>query len=66
MVRRLLVLIPLAAVLSFGQCVMCTRTAAAQNEARIQVLNKGIWILGVPPVSILTFFLALAYKRRKD
>jgi hypothetical protein len=66
MMRRLLLIFPLAASLSFGQCVMCSRTAASQNQARMGVIQQGIWILGIPPVGILTFFLALAYKRRKD
>ena len=65
MMRRLAVLIPLWAVTAAAQCVMCSRTAAAQSEARIMVIQQGIVILLVPPVAILTFFLYLAWKRRK-
>jgi hypothetical protein len=36
-----------------AQCVMCYRTAAAQQGARSEVLNKGIVILLVPPLAIL-------------
>ena len=39
--------------LVLAQCVMCYRTAAAQQGARSQVLNKGIAILLIPPVVIL-------------
>jgi len=39
--------------LVLAQCVMCYRTAAAQQGARSQVLNKGIVILLIPPVVIL-------------
>jgi hypothetical protein len=48
-----------------AQCVMCFRTAAAQNKARAQVLNSGILVLGVPPFLILAGFVALAVKRSK-
>ncbi len=41
------------AALLFLQCVMCNRTAAAQQWARAQVLNGGIVVLLIPPVVIL-------------
>jgi hypothetical protein len=44
---------------------MCARTAAAQSEARIQVLMQGIIVLLIPPVLILSGFLYLAWRRRK-
>lgn len=58
-------LIPLLASSAFAQCVMCFRTAAAQNSARAHVMNLGILILGVPPLLILTGFLVLCYRRRR-
>jgi hypothetical protein len=46
-----------------GQCVMCYRTAQAQQAARAHVLNAGIFILGVPPFLILGGFVALLFSR---
>ena len=46
------------------QCVMCFRTAAAQQVERARVLNEGIFLLGVPPLAILACFAWLAYRRR--
>ncbi|HWE52452.1 MAG TPA: hypothetical protein VG273_21835 [Bryobacteraceae bacterium] len=51
-----------SAILS--QCVMCYRTAAAQQAERSRVLNHGILILLIPPVLILAGLLLLA--RRKN
>jgi hypothetical protein len=69
MMRRLLAL-PLLALLAMpagavAQCVMCARTAAAQTDARIQVMMNGVIVLLIPPVLILTGFLYLAWRRRK-
>jgi hypothetical protein len=64
MMRRLL----LAAVLTLpasAQCVMCYRTAHAQNEARSHVMNSGIFILGVPPFLILAGFIAFVFSKDK-
>jgi hypothetical protein len=61
--RRLLPLLVLAASSSFAQCVMCGRTAAAQNAARSAVLNSGIVLLGIPPVLILGAVLVIAWRR---
>ena len=63
--KRLLALVPLVASSAFGQCVMCFRTAAAQNAARARVMNLGIIIMLIPPLVILLGFLVLAYRRRK-
>ena len=63
--KRMAALVPLAASSAFAQCVMCFRTAAAQNSARARVLDIGIIILVIPPVAILTGFLVLCYKRRR-
>ena len=46
-----------------AQCVMCYRTAAAQQAARSHVLNNGIAILLVPPILVLAGILLLAYKK---
>jgi hypothetical protein len=46
-----------------AQCVMCYRTAAAQQAERSRVLNHGILILLVPPVLILAGLLLLAYRK---
>jgi hypothetical protein len=51
------------AVIAF-QCVMCNRTAAAQNLARAAVLNKGIVVLLIPPILILAGLTWYALKHR--
>jgi hypothetical protein len=53
----------LAVAQGWGQCVMCFRTAAAQNAARAHLLNTGIVLLGLPPFVILGGFVCLAWKR---
>jgi len=55
-----------SAVPSGAQCVMCYRTAHAQNEARSRIMNLGILILGAPPFLILAGFCGfVAYKNKK-
>jgi hypothetical protein len=44
-----------------AQCVMCFRTAAAQQAERSRVLNSGIVILLIPPFVILAGILLLAW-----
>ena len=68
--RRAAALMALAAGLSAvpagAQCVMCFRTAKAQNQARARVLNTGIVLLGGPPFVILAGFAwFVASKNRK-
>jgi hypothetical protein len=46
-----------------AQCVMCYRTAAAQQLERSRVLNSGIAILLVPPVLVLAGILLLAFRK---
>ena len=46
-----------------AQCVMCYRTAHAQQDARAHVLNWGILILGAPPFLILAGFVAFVFRR---
>jgi len=48
-----------------AQCVMCYRTAAAQNQARARVLDLGIVLLGAPPALILAGFIAFVFARDK-
>jgi hypothetical protein len=50
-------------MLYFGQCVMCFRTAAAQQLERSRVLNQGIIVLLIPPLVILFGLLWLARRR---
>lgn len=46
-----------------SQCVMCYRTAAAQQAERSRVLNSGIVILLIPPILVLAGILVLAFRR---
>lgn len=48
-----------------AQCVMCYRTAHAQNNARARVLDMGIVILGAPPFLILAGFIAFVFAKDK-
>jgi len=46
-----------------AQCVMCYRTAHAQQSARSRVLNAGILVLGAPPFLILAGFVAFVFRK---
>ena len=62
--KRLAPLALLCAALSLpagAQCVMCYRTAHAQQGARARVLNAGILVLGAPPFLILAGFVAFVF-----
>ncbi len=59
--KRLVLLLALSLPAS-AQCVMCYRTAHAQNEARSRVMNMGILLLGAPPFLILAGFIAYVFK----
>ena len=48
----------------FAHCVMCFRTAAAQQAERSRVLNHGIVVLLIPPLLILAGVLLRATRRR--
>ena len=61
--KRLGVLLPLAISAANAQCVMCFRTAAAQQAERAHVMNIGIGIMLVPPVVILGGFLYVLWRR---
>lgn len=66
--RRALLIPALAAALSLpapAQCVMCFRTAKAQNQARSRVMNAGILVLGAPPFLILAGFVVFLVKRNR-
>jgi len=49
-----------------AQCVMCYRTAHAQNQARARVLDMGILTLGAPPFLILAGFVAFVFSKDKQ
>jgi hypothetical protein len=65
-------LLPIAALFTAlslpagAQCVMCYRTAQAQNHARARVLDMGILILGAPPFLILAGFVAFVFSKDKQ
>ena len=63
--KRLLAILPLAVSAASAQCVMCYRTAAAQNMERARVMNIGIFIMLIPPFVILGGFLLLCWRRHK-
>ena len=46
-----------------AQCVMCFRTAAAQQLERSRVLNSGILILLIPPIVVLGLILVMAWRK---
>jgi hypothetical protein len=48
-----------------AQCVMCFRTAAAQQAERSRVLNSGIVILLIPPIVVLAGILLLAFWKNR-
>jgi len=64
--KRLLSILPLVVSAANAQCVMCFRTAAAQQAERAHVMNIGIGIMLVPPVVILAGFLLLAWRRNSS
>jgi hypothetical protein len=63
--KRLAIALFLAVANGSAQCVMCYRTAAAQNAARAHLLNMGMVLLGLPPFCILGGFLILAWRRNQ-
>jgi hypothetical protein len=62
---RILLAAMISAVPVMAQCVMCNRTAAAQNLERARVLNLGILVLLIPPFIILTGLVWFAYRRSR-
>ena len=66
--KRWLLIPALFAALSLpmsAQCVMCYRTAHAQNQARSRIMNTGILVLGAPPFLILVGFIAFVAMKDK-
>jgi hypothetical protein len=64
--KKLIAMAALSIALSLpasAQCVMCYRTAQAQNHARANVLDMGILILGAPPFLILAGFIAFVFTK---
>ena len=49
----------------WAQCVMCFRTAAAQQAERSRVLNEGIVILLIPPILVLAGILWWAFRKNR-
>jgi len=67
--RRLLLIPALWTAMALpaaAQCVMCYRTAHAQQDARARVLNAGILLLGAPPFLILAGFVAYVFRSDRD
>ena len=52
--------------LPIAQCVMCFRTAAAQQLERARVLNEGILVLLIPPLAIICLLFWMARRRTRD
>ena len=66
--KRFLLIPALAAALwrpAGAQCVMCYRTAHAQNNYRSHVMNAGILVLGAPPFLILAGFVVVLRRRSR-
>ena len=63
--KRALAIAVLTASGLAGQCVMCFRTAAAQQNERAKAINRGIVIMLAPPFAILGGVLYLAWRRRE-
>ncbi len=59
-ILALLMLLPDAA---HAQCVMCKRTAEAQNAEQARRMNRGILVLAVPPMFIMGAILARAARK---
>ena len=47
-----------------AQCVMCARTAAAQQTERAAILNHAIYVLLAPALCIFTLIIGVAILRR--
>jgi len=61
--KRLLSILPLVVSVANAQCVMCFRTAAAQQMERAKVLNFGIIIMMIPPIVIVGVFLYQLWRK---
>jgi hypothetical protein len=66
-------LMAVAGVLSYGGtsilaqgCSMCNTVASAQSENAARALNHGILFLLIPPVTIMSAILVLAFRHRNS
>jgi hypothetical protein len=50
---------------AFGQCAMCYMSAQALNKDGQQAINRGVVILLVPPVGIMTAGVSMAFRYGK-
>jgi hypothetical protein len=66
MIRRFALSLAFAALPAAAQCVMCARSAAAQNQERLTALMNGVVVLLIPPVTILTALLVVAWRRGRS
>lgn len=62
--KKILPLLLALAANAAAQCVMCFRTAAAQQAERARVLNEGILVLLLPPLFLISGLCWLAWSRR--
>jgi len=71
-VRRTFLVVPLLllwAVPAFCQgCVMCYSSAAALPKDGQRAINKGVFVLLIPPVGLMTVggWLAFSYSKKRD
>ena len=47
-----------------AQCVMCARTAAAQQAERAAILNHAIYVLLIPALALFGVIIGVAMLRR--
>jgi hypothetical protein len=48
----------------WGQCVMCKASAQFQRDETVNAINKGIIVLGIPPLAIVVGIVCLTYRYR--
>ena len=53
---------------AFGQCAMCYMSAQALNKDGQQAINRGVIVLLVPPVGIMSagVGMAIRYGKKRD
>lgn len=50
----------------WGQCVMCKASAQYQRGETVNAINKGIIVLGIPPLAIVIGIVCLTYRYRNS